>query len=87
MQAASSFGMILSPILGSLLYQLGGYNVPFYSFASLFILAALSVNSLIHESVDGELKIETKSLLNINSSFSTIDSEFEFSCITNSLSL
>ena len=60
LEGASSFGMMVSPIVGSSLYYLGGYNLPFMVFSSLFFVATLFVNTILSPTVDGsEVEGET----------------------------
>lgn len=74
LEGACSFGMIISPILGSLLYELGGYNLPFCSFAILFTLVSATLNFLIPESVDGEMRTVKQAEPSLDSSRTTEDS-------------
>jgi len=74
LEGACSFGMIISPIIGSLLYEIGGYNLPFFVFASLFALAAVTLNVLISESVDGEMRSEKHTAQSLDSSVTTEES-------------
>ena len=39
-EAVTGIGLILGPIIGSLLYALGGYKFIFYSFGLLFIISS-----------------------------------------------
>ena len=48
-------GMTISPILGSLLKEAGGFNLPFYVFSGIFLAATMLTNLLIPSSVDGRL--------------------------------
>lgn len=46
--------MMASPIVGSSLYYLGGYNLPFIVFSAMFFAATAFVNIIMPSSVDGK---------------------------------
>lgn len=39
MEAAGGVGMLFGPLLGAVLYSYGGFMLPFYSFAGIYLLA------------------------------------------------
>ena len=52
-EAVTGIGLILGPLLGSLLYAIGGYRFIFFSFGSIFIIGSASVPLLFDKKVDG----------------------------------
>lgn len=46
------FGLVIAPLLGSLLYSAGGITVPFYTFAAIFLVVAISVFRIIPDKAD-----------------------------------
>lgn len=52
MEAVTGIGLIMGPLLGSLLFGLGGYKFIFYSFGTLFIILSSLVNIVFPSSVD-----------------------------------
>ena len=46
------FGLVVAPLLGSLLYSAGGITVPFYTFAAIFLVVAVSVFKIIPDKAD-----------------------------------
>ena len=38
-EAANGIGLLFGPLIGALLYGIGGYIFPFFSFSMLYILA------------------------------------------------
>lgn len=47
-----SLGMMTSPFFGSILFSLGGYELPFQVLGALFTIASLCVFCFIPKSVD-----------------------------------
>ncbi len=39
MEITTGLGMMLGPLIGTILYMAGGYSFPFYIFGSIFILS------------------------------------------------
>ena len=62
-EAANGMGLLLGPMIGALLYSIGGFYVPFFFFATCFILAypSISYTLITYEphllKKDGNLKI------------------------------
>ena len=57
---SNSIGISTSPILGSMLYESGGFNIPFYTFGIIFIILFFLSIVFIDKSVDGEPKDESE---------------------------
>ena len=51
-EAAVGIGMVFGPMIGSLLYAIGGYRFIFWSFGAFFIFASLFVKCVMNEKVD-----------------------------------
>jgi hypothetical protein len=43
---------VIAPLLGSILYAIGGITVPFYTFAVIFFIISLIVFKIIPEKAD-----------------------------------
>lgn len=52
LQSFTGFGMLVGPILGSVLFNLGGFQLPFYSVGVLLLLLALLNHCMIPASLD-----------------------------------
>jgi len=39
-EAVTGIGLIMGPIIGSLLYLIGGYNFSFFAFGALFMIVS-----------------------------------------------
>ena len=52
LQTFTGFGMLVGPILGSLLFNLGGFQLPFYFVGVLLLLLALTNYHVIPASLD-----------------------------------
>ena len=61
LEAAAGIGLCFGPIIGVGILELGGYTVPFLTFAILFLSYCLVVNTLIPNTVEyeEESKIDT----------------------------
>jgi len=46
------FGLVVAPLLGSVLYSAGGISVPFYTFGTIFVVVAFLVFKIIPERAD-----------------------------------
>jgi MFS family permease len=55
---AEGLGCMLGPMIGTLLYMVGGYNFILYSFGTLFIAFSFVIMASFDESID---KFEAKS--------------------------
>lgn len=79
-------GMTVSPVLGSILYSLGGFNLPFLSFGSIFLIIGVLMLKLIPDSVDGDsvsIKTQEESISETNvSTLETTRSDSESSIFT-----
>jgi len=45
-------GLTISPIIGSLLYTAGGFNLPFICFGAVFLVFAIFLKCIIPSKVD-----------------------------------
>ena len=52
LQSFTGFGMLIGPILGSLLFNLGGFQLPFYTVGVMLLLLALANHCVIPKTVD-----------------------------------
>ena len=62
-EAMSGIGMVMGPAIGSALYSLGGFSLPFYFCASVFLIVSLLVYQVIPSSIETtetNQKISTK---------------------------
>lgn len=46
------FGYTLSPVMGSMLYSIGGFHLPFLFFGSIILLASVLIGQLLPQSID-----------------------------------
>ena len=53
-EAVTGIGLIMGPLLGSVLYSLGGYDFIFYSFGGFFLLISFFVKLLFSAEIDGD---------------------------------
>ena len=53
-EAITGVGLIIGPLIGSLLYSLGGYNFTFFSFGSIFVIGIFFVKSIFGVEIDGK---------------------------------
>ena len=51
-EAVTGIGLILGPLIGSVLYALGGYKFIFYSFGTFFMLSSLFVKLIFGDHID-----------------------------------
>lgn len=51
-EAVVGVGMIMGPVIGSILYHFNGYSFTFYSFGSIFFVFALIVNVIFPKKID-----------------------------------
>jgi len=51
-EAVTGIGFILGPLLGSLLYYIGGYRFIFFSVGSLFIIMSQFVKCIFGSNID-----------------------------------
>ena len=61
LEAAAGLGMMLGPLLGTLLFAIGGYNFMFYSFGSFFLILAALLHFLLPKNIDLYTSQEEKS--------------------------
>jgi MFS family permease len=47
LEMSSGIGMTISPVIGSLLYKFGGFDLPFIFFGCLFLFSALVIKLII----------------------------------------
>jgi len=62
-EALSGIGLVTGPALGSALYALGGFAIPFYFCGAIFLISCFFVYSFIPSSVETEehlANIDTK---------------------------
>ena len=52
LQTFTGFGMLVGPILGSFLFNLGGFQLPFFSVGVFLLLMALTNYYVIPSSLD-----------------------------------
>ena len=52
MEIATGLGLTIAPVIGSFLYQLGGYSTPFIFYGIVFLIAAIFLKKIIPASVD-----------------------------------
>jgi len=52
LQSFTGFGMLIGPIMGSLLFKLGGFQLPFYTVGVLLLLLAVANHCIIPQSLD-----------------------------------
>ena len=55
---SESIGLTTSPVLGSFLYNVGGFNFPFYIIGGSFVLSAIVARGMIPSHVDGEIIVD-----------------------------
>ena len=57
-EAVTGVGLILGPLIGSFLYELGGYRFIFFSFGTLFVFASFFIKMVFGENIDrmGDIK-------------------------------
>ena len=75
-EAVTGVGLILGPLIGSILFSVGGYIFIFYSFGSLFIISSLSVNIVFTEDIDAIGKSSTNSERGSSTNSSMNDDEY-----------
>lgn len=51
-EAVTGIGLIMGPILGSILYSIGGYSFTFYAFGSIFVIASLFIKKVFPKNID-----------------------------------
>lgn len=49
---STGIGLTISPVIGSLLYSVGGFTCPFFVFGVLFIVMALVIRSVLPDQVN-----------------------------------
>jgi len=59
-EAAVGIGCVLGPIIGSLLYAIGGYRFIFWSFGVFFVFGSLGIKCVMNEKVDMKKAEEQK---------------------------
>ena len=57
-EAVTGVGLILGPLIGSFLYELGGYRFIFFSFGAIFVFASFFIKMVFGENIDrmGDIK-------------------------------
>jgi MFS family permease len=55
LEMACGLGMTIAPVIGSLLYTLGGFNAPFLFFGTLFLVISLFVKCFLPSHVDQKM--------------------------------
>lgn len=53
-ETASSLGFMIAPILGSLLYSIGGFDLPFIVFSILSLLSGVYIHRLMEKPLQPE---------------------------------
>jgi MFS family permease len=51
-EAATGIGLIMGPVIGSSLYQFGGYSFTFYTFGVIFICFSFTIRILFNAEID-----------------------------------
>ena len=51
-EAVTGIGLIMGPIIGSVLYSIGGYTFIFYSFGGIFIVLSFFIKTIFPDRVD-----------------------------------
>jgi len=51
-EAVTGIGLIMGPIIGSVLYSIGGYTFIFYSFGGIFIVFSFFIKTIFPDRVD-----------------------------------
>lgn len=51
-EAVTGIGLILGPLLGSILYALGGYSFAFFFFGALFMIFSLFIRRMLPTKID-----------------------------------
>jgi len=51
-EMSTGIGLTIAPVIGSLLYSMGGFTCPFYVFGVLFIIMALIIRSVLPDQVN-----------------------------------
>jgi predicted MFS family arabinose efflux permease len=46
------FGLIVSPVIGSILYDLGGYMTPFIALSGVQLLICVSLRAIVPSKID-----------------------------------
>ena len=52
-EAVTGIGMIMGPIIGSILYSMGGFSFTFYVFGSIFLVTSFYIYKIFPKTVDG----------------------------------
>ncbi len=52
LQSFTGLGMLIGPILGSILFNLGGFQLPFYSVGVLLLIMALINYSIVPNNLE-----------------------------------
>ena len=52
LEMACGIGLVISPILGSFLYNIGGFNLPFICFGAVNLFFAIFLKCIISSAVD-----------------------------------
>ena len=52
MEASSGIGLIMGPLLGSILYAIGGYTFIYFSFGTFFIVGGCFVKVIFDDKID-----------------------------------
>ena len=53
LQTFTGLGMMLGPLMGSVLFKIGGFQLPFYTVGGLLLFLALVINCLVKENKQG----------------------------------
>ena len=52
LEAVTGVGLIMGPLIGSMLYAIGGYLFIFYTFGSIFIIFSFFISSIFTDEID-----------------------------------
>lgn len=52
LEAVSAIGLIMGPLIGSILYAIGGYRFTFYAYGIGFIIISVFVKKMFHKRID-----------------------------------
>ena len=52
LEASAGIGLCFGPIIGAIIFEIGGYTAPFFTFAAIFLFYCFIVKPLISQEVD-----------------------------------
>lgn len=63
LEIGAGVGLTLGPLVGSVLFDIGGIKAPFVTFGSIFILFGIILNKFLPASIDEKVKERAASVL------------------------